>query len=94
VSEQIGLSRFGLTKPHFGKVRITGHTDTIGSKIFNHALSLRRAEAVMQKLVEKGIPRTSIAAHGVGETDLLIKTGDNVRKRRNRRVSISVGPAR
>jgi outer membrane protein OmpA-like peptidoglycan-associated protein len=49
---------------------------------------------VKRVLVGKGILESRISARGVGESDLLIKTTDNVRLRKNRRVSVSIAPAR
>jgi len=75
-------------------VRVTGYTDTTGANKYNLGLSRRRAEAVKRKLVEMGVPGSKISALGVGETDLLVKTKDNVRIRKNRRVLIVIEPSR
>jgi len=72
------------------RVMATGHTDTSGSEAYNMALSLRRANAVKDALVKEGVPATAIAATGVGEAGLLVKTGDGVREPQNRRVEIVV----
>lgn len=72
------------------KVKIIGHADTIGPEVYNRGLSLRRAESVKQTLIDMGINQNIITAQGMGESKLLIKTGDNVRKRENRRVLLSV----
>lgn len=48
------------------KFRIEGHTDPVGSRDFNLALSKRRAQAVVDYLAEKGADRTRFAVQGYG----------------------------
>jgi OmpA-OmpF porin, OOP family len=71
-----------------GKYKVVGHTDTSGSPAYNQKLSVRRAEAVKKALVAKGVAAKSITTEGKGETQLLVKTGDNVREPSNRRAQI------
>jgi len=70
------------------RVRVVGHTDTSGSPTYNQRLSMRRAEAVQRALVAKGVPAASITTEGRGETELLVRTGDNVREPSNRRAQV------
>ncbi len=44
-----------------------GHTDDTGSETYNQGLSERRAQAVKDYLVEKGVPAERIAIKGFGE---------------------------
>ena len=46
---------------------MTGHTDPIGTEAYNQKLSERRADAVRDYLVSKGVPKDKIEAIGVGE---------------------------
>ena len=46
----------------------TGHTDSIGTDAYNQKLSERRAAAVKQYLVSKGIPASKITTIGKGES--------------------------
>ncbi|WP_431855275.1 OmpA family protein [Azospirillum sp.] len=70
------------------RVRVVGHTDTSGKPSYNQKLSVRRAESVKRALVAKGIPANAITTEGKGETELLVKTGDNVREPSNRRAQV------
>jgi hypothetical protein len=71
------------------RIAAVGHTDTSGSADYNMGLSVRRANAVKDALVQAGVPASAIDATGVGESDLLVPTGDGVREPQNRRVVIS-----
>jgi hypothetical protein len=70
-------------------ITTTGHTDTSGPADYNMALSLRRANAVKNALVQNGVPATQINVVGKGETQLLVPTADGVREPQNRRVEIT-----
>lgn len=48
------------------EVLIVGHSDDEGPLELNIDLSRRRAEAVMQALVERGVPAARLEAHGAG----------------------------
>ena len=67
---------------------VEGHTDSTGSKKINDSLSQKRADAVMNYLVENGFPADKISAKGFGSDNPI---GDNkTRKGRqqNRRVEV------
>jgi OmpA-OmpF porin, OOP family len=49
-------------------VEISSHTDSISSAEFNQRLSQKRAEAVVDYLIDKGIPERQLKAKGYGET--------------------------
>lgn len=53
-------------------MEVIGHTDPIGSDAYNMRLSERRANAVAQYLVRRGVPGDRIRAEGRGETDLKV----------------------
>jgi len=71
---------------------IVGHTDTSGSADYNQKLSVKRANVVVEALVQMGARREALHASGVGETDLAMETGDNVKEAKNRRTVISLQP--
>ncbi|MEM7550007.1 MAG: OmpA family protein [Bacteroidota bacterium] len=70
---------------------IAGHTDNIGSKAYNKDLSLRRAQAVVNYLTEKGVPLTRLTAVGYGEERPLASNDDELDGRQlNRRVEFKI----
>ncbi|MBE0531765.1 MAG: OmpA family protein [Rhodospirillales bacterium] len=71
-------------------VYLVGHADTSGPNDYNMALSERRAEAVKEYLLAKGIGPSTISTKWVGENDPLIATLDDVREAKNRWVAIDV----
>lgn len=71
------------------RFRIEGHTDTVGSPEHNQKLSEERAKAVVDYLVSKfGVDRSRLEPAGMGESQLLVQTGNNVPEPRNRRVTV------
>jgi outer membrane protein OmpA-like peptidoglycan-associated protein len=72
-------------------VEISGHTDSYGSNSINLRLSKRRAEAVKDYLVKKGVDARRITAVGYGETKPLASNDDEDEGRElNRRVEFKV----
>lgn len=72
------------------EVEVTGHTDRVGTTAYNEKLSLRRAKAIRDTLVKRGVKPDLIQTYGRGEWDLLVPTPDNKHEPRNRRVEIMV----
>ncbi len=70
------------------RINVTGHADRAGSAAYNQALSRRRASAVMDALVRRGISRNQIFVFARGESQPLVATRDGVREAQNRRVEI------
>lgn len=72
--------------PTLGPVLIEGHTDNVGSRNYNVDLSQRRAKAVLDYLVSKGIDRKRLSSKGFG-FDQPIATNDTpLGRAKNRRV--------
>lgn len=73
------------------EIEISGHTDNIGGKAYNKALSQKRANAVKDYLVKKGIDARRIKAVGYGEERPLASNDDEKEGRElNRRVEFKV----
>lgn len=71
------------------RFRVFGHTDLVGSESYNDTLGMRRANAVVNYLVSRGISRNRLeAVVSKGETQPLVVTED--RERRNRRATTEV----
>jgi OmpA-OmpF porin, OOP family len=66
----------------------TGHTDSVGTDAYNQALSERRAAAVKDYLVSKGIPSAKITTIGKGESQPVATNKTAEGRQKNRRVDI------
>lgn len=73
-------------------VFIDGHTDSSGAAAYNQKLSVQRAQAVVNRLIEKfNIPASRMTARGFGE-DKPVATNKSVDGRaENRRVEVACG---
>ncbi|HEX8298980.1 MAG TPA: OmpA family protein, partial [Rubricoccaceae bacterium] len=69
---------------------IQGHTDSESSRSSNRILSIRRAEATRDYLVQKGIDSERLAPRGFGETDPIADNDTEAGRARNRRVVFSL----
>ena len=67
---------------------VWGFTDTVGTAEYNLKLSERRADAVADYLVAKGVSRDRLTTKGFGKTNLAVETPDQTPEPRNRRVEI------
>jgi len=66
----------------------TGHTDSIGTDAYNQRLSERRAQAVKDYLVSKGIPASKVTTIGKGESQPVATNKTKEGRQKNRRVDI------
>jgi len=72
------------------RVKIVGHTDTVGSQRYNQALSLRRAGNVRTEMVRQGLEASAIGVEGRSFNDPLVQTGPGIREPKNRRAVIDL----
>ena len=72
------------------EIQVTGHTDRVGSAGNNDKLALKRAQAVAQMLIDRGIKTKRVRAVGRGERAPLVPTKDGKREPKNRRVEVIV----
>ena len=66
----------------------TGHTDSVGTDAYNQKLSERRAAAVKDYLVSKGIPAAKVTTVGKGESQPVATNKTKEGRQKNRRVDI------
>lgn len=71
-------------------IRIKGHTDAIGADADNLQLSERRARAVMEYLISKGIDAGRLSAKGFGETQPVADNNTEEGRAKNRRTEVEV----
>ncbi len=71
------------------KVRITGHTDNIGSDDSNMKLSMRRSEAIRDYLVRKGVSSDRFTVDGKGEGSPIDTNDTDLGRARNRRIEFT-----
>lgn len=72
------------------QVIITGHTDNVGSQEFNQKLSLERAQAVRNWLVEKGIASNRMRTVGRGQNEPVSSNETIIGRAENRRIEFYV----
>ncbi|MBN1282527.1 MAG: OmpA family protein [Proteobacteria bacterium] len=76
--------------PQIRLVRVEGHTDWIGSDASNQLLSERRANAVRDYLIGKGIEPDRLVSVGYGETRPVADNNTVEGRARNRRTEFTV----
>ena len=74
------------------KVEVQGNTDNIGTAKYNMGLSLRRANAVLNYLVKRGVDRSRLAARGFGFTRPVATNDTPEGRALNRRVEMTPMP--
>ena len=72
------------------KIEISGHTDNTGAESFNELLSQRRADAVVNYLLERGVQKNRLSAKGYGQSKP-VDSNDNAEGRAsNRRTEFEI----
>lgn len=71
-------------------LKLSGHTDNVGSKERNLALSRERAESVKAYLVGKGVNASKIEAVGYGMTQPIASNKTAAGRQKNRRVEFTI----
>ena len=72
------------------KVRVEGHTDSVGPERYNQLLSLRSAEAVRDYLVSQGIDAIRLSIAGYGESSPIDGNDSRAGRANNRRVEFVI----
>jgi len=73
------------------QVEVGGHTDAVGTDEYNQGLSERRARAVADYLIEKGVSASRLGTAGYGESKPVADNGTADGRAQNRRVELGTG---
>lgn len=69
---------------------IAGHADSTGTEAYNQALSERRAQAVVNQLLDLGISLERLESWGEGESNPIADNTTEERRAKNRRVEVTI----
>lgn len=72
------------------ELELGGHTDATGSEAYNQDLSQRRADAVKDYLVSKGVDAGRLTAKGYGESKPVADNGTAAGRAENRRTELTI----
>jgi outer membrane protein OmpA-like peptidoglycan-associated protein len=72
------------------KINILGHTDNVGNHASNLLLSTKRAQAVYDYFLSKGIPSIRLSYKGYGDTQPIVPNDSEEHRALNRRVEIKI----
>jgi outer membrane protein OmpA-like peptidoglycan-associated protein len=72
------------------KIEISGHTDSDGDDDSNLELSINRAKAVVNWLIDNGIKTSRLTFKGYGETKPLVSNNTVNNKAKNRRTELTI----
>jgi outer membrane protein OmpA-like peptidoglycan-associated protein len=84
------LASYLKRPPGFETVTVEGHTDSMGSALYNLDLSQRRSDTVRSTLISMGIPSQKVRALGFGESRPIADNGNFQGRAMNRRVEFKV----
>ncbi|MGV1100134.1 OmpA family protein [Thiovibrio sp. JS02] len=73
-------------------IRIEGHTDSAGSEEYNMDLSRRRAEAVKNLIIQRGVDGARMEVLPLGESSPVATNETEAGRQKNRRVEIKIAP--
>ena len=76
--------------PEILRVEVQGHTDDMGIAQYNLDLSERRARAVKEALILRGVATERLVARGYGSTQPLGLNADEAARSANRRVQFHI----
>ncbi|MGE0448195.1 MAG: OmpA family protein [Vicinamibacterales bacterium] len=78
----------GLQADSRASILIEGHTSSEGAEAYNRQLSQRRAQAVVDDLLRRGIAKSRLSASGAGESRPIAPNTDESGRSMNRRVEV------
>jgi OmpA-OmpF porin, OOP family len=78
----------GLKADPAKAIVIEGHTSSEGTAAHNVDLSKRRAQAVVEELIRRGLPKTRLTSAGKGPAEPIASNADETGRAMNRRVEV------
>ena len=69
---------------------IVGHTDALGSTVYNQDLSTRRASSASTYLTTQGVVSTRVHTSGRGELESLASNETEAGRQKNRRIEVAI----
>lgn len=84
-----GLADFLRKHPH-NRVRVEGYTDSTGTAAYNQQLSERRAQAVANAMIQRGVGSSRMTVVGYGEADPVASNSTASGRAQNRRVEFVI----
>ncbi len=72
------------------RVRLTGHTDNIGSDQSNMVLGQRRADIIKNYLINKGVPAANVITNSRGESAPVASNETEAGRAQNRRAELEI----
>ncbi len=79
-----------LAKYKKDRIRVEGFTDNTGSQVLNESLSLRRAEAVKNVLIGRGVQENQMMVLGFGKNKPIATNSTSSGRSMNRRVELHI----
>lgn len=76
------------------QIALFAYTDTLGSDVYNLALSAERGKAVLDYLIEKGVDRTALVVEAQGKDNSPLSENDQINMQLKRRVEFNIVGAR
>jgi outer membrane protein OmpA-like peptidoglycan-associated protein len=89
-AEQVAKLGDILAKYPEDRIRIEGHTDSTGAASHNEELSMRRAQAVRDVLMSRGVGPEQMLVQGIGESRPIAKNSTSIGRAQNRRVELHI----
>ena len=81
----------GIILAHPGlKLKVEGHTDSVGGDEMNQLLSENRARSVRDFLIKQGLPESAVESKGFGKTNPIADNTSASGRQQNRRVEMVV----
>lgn len=72
------------------RIKIDGYTDFIGSEGYNLELSVKRAKAIKNYLVDRGVKSSNISIEGYGKQNPIANNATAAGRAKNRRVEFII----